>query len=120
MQLDKIVFYHKAVIVFAKAELRVLNTLAEHHYDGNCQAMAKQGGTIYGLLNTFEADEKAEFAESWPMTFREVDLLCKICEMAVYPHGGADVSLGVELGSELHRVLRKMNEMSEKAAGREQ
>jgi hypothetical protein len=71
MTTGKIIYEPQIELRFSQAEIDLLRECAEHHYDGTCQAAARQGGLLYGCNP--EAPNL--------LKFREVDLLAKIVEM---------------------------------------
>lgn len=58
-------------------------TLSSLHYDGTCKAAGKLGGFLYGWKNHIEHFTPETLVRA---SFRELDLLLKICEMPVTPH----------------------------------
>lgn len=78
--------FHIAIV---NEELEVLKWLAEHHYDYVCRSTldkAGPGGRTNGILTMwqngmeFHAAEKEVGQYHQSLSFREVDILCKILE----------------------------------------
>ena len=78
MTLKEIVYVPEISLELTPTDLKWLAWCSEHHYDGTCQYASQPGGMIYGLQNRLDADPRRK-AEAC-LTFREVDLLAKICE----------------------------------------
>jgi hypothetical protein len=107
MKLLEIVMEPKAELEFSREELDALIRMSESHYDATCRAMSKQGGVLFGLRNCLERGK----AKSWALRFREIDLMCKLTEVAGYQK--ELVPIGARLWLELSRVLAAMNKACE-------
>ena len=78
------------VVEFSEADVELLDSCAKSHYDAACRAMAEVGGLIFGMRNEIKAERaQAEHISNLAayvlpiqrrLTFRELDLLCKIVE----------------------------------------
>jgi hypothetical protein len=73
MKLEQIIYTPSVRVKFTKREIAVLMELSAMHYDGACVAAGRQGGFLYGISNG--NDE---------LTWRQCDLLGKICEGASF------------------------------------
>jgi hypothetical protein len=94
-------------------EADALCELARSHYDGTCKAAGKEGGFIYGWRNQTDVSWRTEDDEDEPvvvrMSARQIDLCCKILEMAVYlkasyPHYDTLKALQKSLPALFHKV----------------
>jgi hypothetical protein len=103
MKTEAIILNPNVVIDFTREEVGALTLMAEHHYDYECRALAKQGGAIYGLNNRLIAG--SEVAQSGAMSFGDVDLLCKVCEQAG-AHGGETERVGSLLYAQFKATLK--------------
>jgi len=117
MKLTQVVFEPKAEIEFTRADLRILFELSERHYDGVCRSLSERGGMLYGMRNEFRfcsTANKKLLIVTRTLANREVQLLCKLCEIASYWLGSRPVDVrkrkhGMTLGHELYVVLREMS-----------
>lgn len=112
MKLDRIIFEPKAIIRFTREEVNALKRLSEGHYDGKCRSLSVpgDGAIINGLLNSFEVEGDVEFAE-WTCLFRDVDLLAKVCEQAVYyttPEHDWIRKTGIRLHTKFLEVMKQL------------
>ena len=114
MKLERVVFTPKAVITFTYEEVKALMELSRNHYDYTCRSLSEPGRDAVIWALTWGGEIRPEDAESSPLTFREVDLMAKCCEMA----GPAKSDVGAELYWELHQVLKRLNEESERVNGK--
>lgn len=80
MKTVKLIYEPKAMIEFTRQEVETLMVLAKAHYSGDCRSLAEQGGLLFGLNNTFILSPRRKLTLSWALTFRDVDLLRKVCE----------------------------------------
>ena len=106
----------QAKVFLTGQEVYDLWNAATHHYDSHCKSYAKQGGLIFGFLNVLETDPEAPVLNDIErkgfevvLPFRELDTLCKICEMM--PHVTGCKSQG--LWFEIKQTLRQINELAE-------
>ncbi len=87
-------------IEFTREEVDLLKRCAHAHYDATCKAAGECGGVIYGLSNGLDFGCEGGQDLRW----REVDLLCKILEVAGFM-GGKPTATAAKLLTDLRRVL---------------
>jgi hypothetical protein len=104
-EIVKVKFEPRIVIKFSLAEIDALMKLSAAHYDGTCRAMGKVGGTIYGLRNYVSVLSTAS-AESYPLSFHEVNLMAKCCEI----YDAADIPEGATLYATFTAAMKLMNQ----------
>lgn len=77
-----------------------LKLLSQLHYDWSCREISLPGpnGIIHGILNSMEYGQVNVI--EWPLTFRNLDLLMKVCE------GRHGVSMTIAAHEELNRFVR--------------
>jgi hypothetical protein len=127
-EISKVQFDPRVVISFTVAELDVLMKCSAAHYDLTCREMSAVGGTIYGLRNRTLAfvevrDQHGDCSaglsndavESWPLSFHEVDLMAKCCEIFVAGTEYARVQTG--LYRTFKAAMKRMGEESERVNG---
>jgi hypothetical protein len=101
MKLKRIIYNPQAEITLCRMDILVLKDMGERHYDGVCQRAVAHGGFIYGWYMRLDdgpglPDRNQTFKVT--ATFEELDLACKIVELAG-PEGN-------EPGRVLHEQLR--------------
>jgi hypothetical protein len=92
-EIVKFWYYPKVEVEVSWGEVEELILFSEHHYDGTCRNLSKQGGVLYGMRNRFDArlhvrilDMAAEKALrkdakiTVSLTSEEVGLIAKCCE----------------------------------------
>ena len=94
-----------AMVTFTVDEMAVLMERSRDHYDGLCCSVGKIGGFLYGLSHAvLFVDGHHEHAH--PLTWQQVDMLCKILE----PTSIAPIDAkGYPLYLKMHDLLRGMN-----------
>lgn len=70
-------------VTFDQKLVDVLLTLCSYHYDGQCRSAGRHGGIIYGWNNALTFPDSQEVKRV--LSFREMDLVMKVCEVADYP-----------------------------------
>jgi len=99
----------EAEVEFTREELRQLAQMASEHYDGRCKAAANFGGFLYGFRNML-GDEPSVAVQ---VTWRQLDMLCKIAEAEnVFAMIGS-MPLRGELGTKLHKIIESMRDYSQ-------
>jgi hypothetical protein len=73
MKLQRVLFKPSVQVKFTRIEISVLMQLSAMHYDGVCKAAGQCGGFLYGIANGNDT-----------LSWREIDLLGKICEGASF------------------------------------
>jgi hypothetical protein len=80
----KITIYGKPTfrIAFNRTLVDALKIVAEHHYDGVCKSIGRQGGWLYGVDNSLAFTGAAE--QTTALSWREADTALKVMEMRRY------------------------------------
>ena len=106
MEIARIIYEPRVVLEFTQAEVDILKSLCENHYDATVRSLVPPGreATVNGLLNSIQDG----VAESGPLNNSRVQLLAKACEMAGYA-GPGDRELGRELWWELSQVVKRLD-----------
>jgi hypothetical protein len=106
MTILEYVYEPKVRLQFTEDEINVLKFLSEGHYDATCRSLSVpgRGAVINGLINSLE-DGNADMI----LANREVQLLCKCCEMAALCEPRV-ATIGIRLHSELWRAIGKLGD----------
>ena len=98
----------RAVVTFSKEEINGLLKVSARHYDGLCQSIGRPGRNsfLWGM-RMMMGSKDASITEA--LSFRELDLLCKITEMSAY-HDEPIRNAVAPLWFSLHQVLNAINE----------
>jgi hypothetical protein len=83
------------VIELTRIEIKQLMKCSESHYDSKCQSVSKIGGIVYGMAIALYRRRKIRTIVTW----REVDLLCKVLEQSNL------LGFGRELFDSFYRLL---------------
>ncbi len=91
--------------------------MAKHHYDHDCRAASSVGGMVFGWMNRLSAIDHINGGDPYSievaMSFREADLICKICEntqVLMKPVRGSEVRAIEEFVGEIHTAMRQIND----------
>jgi len=86
MKYDGFRYKVSAYILFTIEELEALMWMSEKHYDRTCRSLSEKGGRIEQMLGIQMLDKNLDI-ETVPhdLTFRDIDLMCKILEPYWYP-----------------------------------
>lgn len=106
MEFTKFVHQPRALLVFTEDEVKLLMRCSHLHYDFACQQVGLQGGFLYGMSVACPFDGKADR----DLTFREIDMLCKVLEFPPQP----DEMKCRELRHQLVNVLSKLTAETER------
>jgi hypothetical protein len=111
MKRDGFQYDVKAVLTFSKDEINALLKVSARHYDHTCRKIGRpgHGSFLWGMRMRMMIHDTSV---TLPLTFSEIDLLCKITEMCAY-HSEAVRKVVAPLWYQLHRELKAINEESE-------
>ena len=134
MKLKHLHYAVEFVVEMTGRDLNMFQQLSQHHYDGKCQSVSRQGGFLYGMLNHHNshanavrhadllaygpADQPTPFLDEVTehhLTWDQVDTLCKIAEMEQYVPPGKDKTVNAfeDRNFTCHQMLKRARDASE-------
>lgn len=99
----------KIAVPFSLSEAEFLVRQAEHHYDGHCRSVAKEG-FLRGILNYAMALAEDGQPCTWDMDTRMLGTLGKILEMPVMPSTEPLLALSSQLRTRFQQSFAAIQE----------
>lgn len=109
----------KAIMSYTREEATILLRYSANHYDGHCRAVGKPGerSFLWGMTHFLRLKEEAnDPTAQWDLSYRELDLLCKImekagnvCNSSVTPE---EHHLYLDLRTALHRLSEELTRVN--------
>jgi hypothetical protein len=102
----------EAEVKLTDQEFEFLVTCCKHHYSYDCTSLIEVGGFMYGWNGRREFEKtKGDGRSSYNLTFRQMDTLLKVLEVAPYfANAVENGDIWVGLNKFFHGILRQINE----------
>lgn len=102
-----------AHVTLTRTEIELLLGCSQHHYDGHCRDVGRQGGFLYGWanrLNYFNPVPNAPSVLIDDATFRQLDTCAKLLEMPLHiAETEAEQTVRHTLRGQIARALAEIN-----------